>query len=131
MGPAPTNSAGSAFTLDACRDIHAIAEDVVAVDNISNIDTDAKVDLYYRDRVSFGHLSLHGHRTDYGIYGACELHKHAIAGRLNDTAIVLGNSGIDDFAAVPLKGRQGADLVNFHQPRIAYDVRRQYRRHAW
>ena len=101
-----------AFTLDACRHIHAIAKDVVVVDDdVTDIDTDAKVDLYDRSLVSLDHLGLHGHRARYGIYDACKLHQHAVAGRLNDAAIVLGDSRIDDFTAVRLEGSKSADLV--------------------
>jgi hypothetical protein len=120
-----------AFTLDPRRDVNAVAKDIVAVDDdVADIDADTKVDLYYSAFVPFGHLTLHGRRTDYGIYDACELDQHAIASSLDDPTIVLGDSGINDFAAVRLQRRKGADFVNSHEPRITYDIRRQYRRQS-
>ena len=55
---------------------------------------------------------------------AGEFHQHAVAGGLDDAAVVLGDAGVDQFAAVRFERRERADLVGAHQPAVADHIRR-------
>ena len=52
------------------------------------------------------------------------------AGGLNDTAMMLGDGGIDDLASVHLQGSERADFVSAHQSRVPGDIGRQHRRQS-
>jgi len=62
--------------LQACRDIHTVAEDVVFLnDHVAQVDADAKLDpLGGRDgRIALGHAALHIHRAAHRINHAGEV----------------------------------------------------------
>jgi hypothetical protein len=61
------------------------------------------------------------------VYSTGELDQHSVPGRLNDPAVMLGNCWIDDLAPQGFQGRQSADLVGAHQPRVTRDISRQDR----
>ena len=85
------------------RNIHAIAEDVVLLnDHIAEVDADAKLDpLGSRNGgVAPGHPPLHLNRTAHGVDDALELGKETIAGVLYDPAPVLRDLRIDQFPEV-------------------------------
>jgi len=48
-------------------------------------------------------LTLHGHGASHGIDGARELDQHAVAGHLDNAAVMGGNRGIDDLAPMRFK----------------------------
>lgn len=88
---------GTALIFNAWRDIDAVAEDILAVNNyVANVDADAKGNLLGVIGVVLRHLALHVDRASHGFDGTRELDQHAIAGGLDDTALVLGNGGIDN-----------------------------------
>ena len=83
------------------RDIHPVAVDVVALDDdVAEVDADPEYDpLVFRDRdVALGHPALHRDRAGDGLDDAREFDQDAVAGRLDDAALVLGDLGIDQFA---------------------------------
>ena len=53
---------------------------------------------------------------------ARELDQDAVAGGLDDAALVLGDVRIDQVAAMRLEPRQGAGFVLAHQPAVAGDI---------
>src|SRR5438874_9127124 len=110
---------------EPCGDVDAVAVDVVAVDDhIAEIDPDPEFDaLGRRDaRAPFAHRFLHLGRAAHRVDDAAELDQHAVAGSLDDAAIVLGDTRIDKLGPQRLESRQGAFLVRPHQPRVAGDI---------
>jgi hypothetical protein len=115
------------LVLDPCRNIDSVPEDIVGVDDdIADIDPDAERYRRNESLVPFGHLALHDHRAGNGVDGAGEFHEHTIARRLDDAPVVIGDSGIDDFAAMRLQRCQRPNFVSAHQPRITGYISRQY-----
>ena len=76
------------------------------------------------------HRALYFDRAAGRIDGAGELDQHAVAGRLDDAAVMRGNTGIDQGLPEYLQLGQRALLVTAHQPAIAGDVSRQHRRQS-
>src|SRR6516165_3563836 len=112
--------------LKPCRNVDAIAKNVIAVDDdVADIDADAEADLLFCDLTCLRHLALNGHGAVHRVYGAGELNKHPIAGRLDDTAFVFGNSGIDNLTAERLQRCQRAYLIDADQSGITRDISRQ------
>jgi hypothetical protein len=89
-----------AFILNARCNIDAIAKDVVAVDDdIANVDSNPELDAELRPLGrSCRHLLLNRNRASHGIDGARELDQHAVAGSLDNTALMGGDCRIDDLA---------------------------------
>ena len=87
-------------SLDPRRDVDAIAEDVVIVENdVPDVDSDAKLDstILRQDGVPLSHTTLHFDRAPHRIDGAAKLHKHAISGGLDHTTAVFGYLGVNKF----------------------------------
>jgi hypothetical protein len=68
--------------------------------------------------VPLGHRSLHLDRTAHRIDDARKLHQQAVAGGLDDAAMVLGDLRIDELMAQRFEAFERAFLVRPHQPRI-------------
>src|SRR5262249_6426745 len=117
-----------AFSLDPCGYVDAIAKDIVTVDDdVSDVDADAKGDLWRPIDGTVCHLGLDRHRAGNRVHSAGELDEHAVAGGLDDAPFMLGDDRIKDFAPDRLQSRKGTDLVGTHKPRIASDISRQHR----
>ncbi len=119
--------------LEPRRDIDAVAENIVVVeDDVADMDADAKLDpeLGRHVDIPLRHRALHFHRTARRIDGAGELDQHAVAGGLDDAAVMRGDAGIDQGLPEHLQLGQRALLVTAHQPAIAGDVSRQHRRQS-
>ena len=87
------------------RHVDAVAVDVVVVaDDVADIDADAKFDAPVRRHigVALDHAALNVDGAAHGVDDADEFHQHAVAGRLDDTAAVLGDLGVDQFLAMRL-----------------------------
>src|SRR5262249_45937223 len=107
------------------RDIHAVAKDVTILDyNIPYIDTDAKLDaLLVRDRgITVGHAGLHLGRAAQRIDDAGKLDQEPVACRLDEPAVVRGDSRIDQFSPDSPEPGEGAAPVRPHQARIPCHV---------
>ena len=118
-------AAGLAQRLKPRRDVHAVAKDIVAVDDdVADIDANAEDDtLVLRHRpVARDHAALDADSAADGIDDAGELHQHAVTCGLDDAAVVPGDVGIDQFAAVRLERTQRCDLIGAHQPAVADDI---------
>jgi hypothetical protein len=87
--------------LQPCRDVDAVAVNVAAVgDHVAEIDPDAKSEapLLGEIQIAVGHRALNfagaAHRVDH----AGEFRQHAVAGGLDDPAMMLADLRIDQFA---------------------------------
>ena len=105
-GRRDADAAGFSDALQPRRDIGAVTEDVVAVDNdVADIDPDPVPDLRADcARCQLRHCPLNCNGASHGIDGACELDQHAVAGRLDDPALVPGDCGINEFTSDDLQG---------------------------
>ena len=78
--------------------------------------------------VALDHAGLHldgaAHRVDH----AAELDDRAVAGALDDAAVMRGDGGIDQIAPQSPEPRQRAFLVGAGEPAVADDIRDQDRR---
>ena len=119
------DAAGLGEHLETRRDVDAIAEDVVLLDDdVAQIDADAELDPPRRRHIGIAprHPPLHFGRARHRINDAVEFHQHAVAGGLDDAAAVLGNRGIDELEPVGLQAGKRPRLVNLHQPAVADHV---------
>ena len=83
----------------ARRDIDAVAEDIVVVDDdVADVNADAKFDprVLRHVGVLLGHGALDFDRATRRIDGAREFDQHAVAGGLDDAAAMRGDGGIDE-----------------------------------
>jgi len=76
-------------------------------------------------RVPLGHRLLHRDRAAHRIDDAGEFHQHAVAGGLDDAALVLGDLRVDQLAAEGLEAREGAGLVLAHEPAVSRNIGRE------
>src|SRR5271165_21112 len=117
---ADTARLGQAF--EPGGNIDAVAKDVAVLDDdIADIDADAELDAAVRWHrcIAFGQrCCLHLCRAAERVDDAGELDQKAIAGRLDDPALMVGNSRIDHLGAERLGPAERAFLVRSHQPRI-------------
>jgi len=115
------HSAGIGQRFDTCGDVDTVAIEVVALDDhIAEINPDAQFDAAVRrdTRIPLGHRLLHRDRAAHRIDDAGKLHQEAVAGGLNDAALVLGDLRIEKLAAQRFEAFKRALLVRSHQPRI-------------
>jgi hypothetical protein len=93
------NATGLGHALEARRHIHAIAEDVSAVENdVTDVDADSELDaLVGREiLVAFGHAALNVECATQRVHDAAELDQHAVTGGVDHPPAVLGNAGIEN-----------------------------------
>src|SRR6266516_3448575 len=101
-----TNAAGLGKTLQPCRHVHAIPENVTTIEHdIPDIDADAKLDplLLRHIRVALGHSPLDIKGTTHRVHNAAELGQQPVAGVLDNSPTVLSNLGVDEGAQVILE----------------------------
>ncbi len=114
-------SAGIGQGFDPRGDVDAVAVEVVGLDDhVAEIDADAQFDAVVRrdTGVSLGHRLLHRDRAAHRIDDAGKFDQQAVAGGLDDAAMVLGDFRIKELAAQRLEAFERAFLVRPHQPRI-------------
>src|SRR5262249_44141855 len=75
-----------------------------------------------RPRIALGHATLDGDRTGDGLNDARELDEDAITGCLDDAALVFGNLGVDEFAAMCSEPCESAGFVLSHKAAISGDI---------
>ncbi len=130
---AEADPAGLGQGFEPGRDVDPIAEDVAILDDdVADIDAHAKFDAASgRDRgVAGDHRALHLDRATHRVDDAGKLDEEAVAGRLDDAAPMFGDLLIAELAANGAQRRERPFLVLAHQPRIAGDIGRQYRRQS-
>jgi hypothetical protein len=110
--------AGFRYRLQPCRDVDAVAVNVVVIRNdISEIDPDTEgyvLVLGYR-RIAVDHSALHLDGAAHRIDDARKFHQHAVAGSLNDPPAMLPYLRIDEFSAVRLQRVKGALFISSHE----------------
>ncbi len=92
------DAAGIGQRLQTRRHIDAVSENVIAIENdVADIDADAEFDALVRRNlgVTLGHAALDIDRATDGVDHAHEFHEHSIARRLDDSAAMFGDLGID------------------------------------
>ncbi len=102
--------------------VDAVAENVVAVDDdVADIDADPENDpLVVRDvRIAPQHRALHFHGKRDSIDHAGEFEQHAVAGGLDDAAVMLRYRRVDQLPAMRLQRGERTDLVDAHQATVA------------
>ena len=100
-GVGEEHATGRRLTFEPRRDIDAIAEDVVAVDDdVAEIDADTKGNRFVirTPAVPLGHRLLYGDRALHRIDGAGELDQRAVAHHLHDSPAVRGDGRIEELA---------------------------------
>ena len=113
-------------TLQPRGDIDAVAHQIAVglLDNVAEMNADAKFDaLVERDPcVALDHGVLHFDCAAHRVDDAAKLDDAAVAGALDDAAMVHGDRGIDQIAAQRAQSRQGSIFVCPGKPRIADHV---------
>ena len=124
--------AGLGDPLQPRGDVDAVAHQIAValLDDVAQMNADAKFDaLVGRDaRVALDHGVLHFERAAHRVDDAAELDDAAVAGALDDAAVVHGDCGIDQIAAQRAQSRQGSIFVRAGQPAITDHIRDQNRR---
>jgi len=131
---APTETPRKSAIADAERralpgrsgDIDAFSHQIAVrlFDDVAQMNAEAELDatLGRRASVALDHAVLHldpaAHRVDY----AAELNDAAVAGALDDAAVMSGDGGIDEVATEAPQARQGAILVRRGEPAITDDI---------
>jgi hypothetical protein len=83
------------------RDVDALAVNVIAIgDHVAEIDADAKSEapLLGEVQIAVGHPALNFAGAAHRIDDAGEFRQHAVAGGLDDPAMMLADLRIDQFA---------------------------------
>jgi hypothetical protein len=122
------DAAGLGQPFQPCRDIDAIAEDVAILDDhVALVNTDPPLDpLVFRGiGISLGHLVLDRNRTCDGLNDAQKLAQDAVAGRLENAALMLGDLRVNQFAAQRLDACQRAGLILTHESAVSRDIGRE------
>ncbi len=98
----------------------------VLEDDVAKIDSDAELDtpIVRHVRVAPSQALLDLDRGTHGIGHTVKLDQQAVAGRLDDTAMVPFDHGINQLDAVRSETGKRAAFVHFHEPTVADHVRR-------
>ena len=126
-----TDRARLGDALKARRDIDAVAHQVAValLDHVAEMDADPKFDaLVRRDlSVALDHRPLDFNGAVHCVDDAAELDDAAVAGALDDAAVMHRDGRVDQVAAQRPQPRQNPVLVGSGKPRIADDVGHQDR----
>ena len=121
-----TDRAGLRDAFEPRGDIDAVAHQVAValLDDVAEMNADAKFDaLVGRDaRVALDHGVLHFDRAAHRVDDAAELDEAAVAGALDDAAMMHGDGGINQIAAQRAQPRQSSILVRPREPAVADDI---------
>jgi hypothetical protein len=74
-------------------------------------------------RVALDHGVLHFERAAHRVDDAAELNHAAIAGALDDPAMMHGDCGVNQIAAQRTQSRQSSIFVHAREPAIADHIR--------
>ena len=120
-----TNAARLGERFQTGGDIDTIAKDVVVLDNhIAEVDADAELNPSRRRdiRVASRHPALDLGSAQDRIDNALEFDQHAVAGGLDNAAVVLCDGRIDELDPMGLETGERPRLVDLHQPAKADHV---------
>jgi len=92
--------------------------------HVAKVDPDAKLDPFFLrgSPITLGHPALDLHAAPHRVHHARELREEAVAGGLDDAAMVLGDLGFDELPEVRPQPLVRALLIRAHQPRIPRHV---------
>jgi hypothetical protein len=128
-----TDRARLADALKPGGDVDTIAHQIAVrlFDHVAEMDADAELDaaIFRHADVALDHAALHLDGATHGVDDAAELDEAAVAGALDDAAVMRGDGGIDEIATEAPQARQGAILVGCGEPTVADDVGDQDCRH--
>ena len=98
-----TDRPGLADAFEPSRDIDPVAHEIAValLDNVAKMDADAKLDALVgrHASVALDDGSLHLDCAAHGVDHAAELDDAAVAGALDNAAVVGGDGGVDEIAA--------------------------------
>jgi hypothetical protein len=120
-----------ANALEPRRDIDAVAHEVAValLDHVAQVNADAKFDAFFGRQagVALDHAGLHFDRAPYSVDHAAELDDRAVAGALDDSAVMDSDGRVDKVAGQRGQPRQRALFVGTGEPAIPDDIRNQNR----
>jgi len=103
--------------------------DVVVIrdDDVAEVDADPEYDLLFlgRPSIALSHPPLHRNRASDGLNDTRKFYQDAVAGRLDDAALMFGDLRVDKFPAMGSEPGKSASLVLAHQPRVSDDIGRE------
>ena len=111
--------------LQARGDVDPVSVDIVSVNNdVAEIYANAKPNsLCFRGAlIVASHSPLDRGRTLDGVDDACELNQRAVTHELDDAAMELFYSRINQFPTAGLQPRQRADLILPHEAAVANHI---------
>src|SRR5712672_1210015 len=79
------------------------------------------VTVFWKRCVGLGQCTLSLHGAADGIHRAAKLRKHTVSRGIGDSASMVRNQPIQDFAARS-EGIKGSDLIGSHEPAVALDI---------
>ena len=127
-----TDRARLGDALNPRRDIDAVAHQVAVafLDHVAEMDADPKFDaLVRRDpSVALDHRPLDFNGAVHCVDDAAELDNAAVAGALDDPAMMHGDGRVDQIAAQRPKPSENPVLVRARKPRVADHVGHKDRR---
>jgi hypothetical protein len=115
--PADTDAPRFRQPLQPCRNIDAVAKDVVLFNNhIAEVDPDAEPDptFFWHVRFAVNHPALDLHGAADGIDDTRKLRKQTVAGVLYDPAPVLGDFRLNQLAKMSLEAFVRSFLIRPH-----------------
>ena len=115
------DAAGFRYAFEPGRDIHAVAQDVIAFDqHVAQIDADAKQHppVLLNTRITVRHEFLDRYPALDRGYDRGKLRQHAVAGALDNPAPRAGDDRIDG-GSMRAKSQRRARLIDTHQPAVA------------
>ena len=116
------DAAGIRQRLDPGGDIHAIAIDVVAIDDdVTDIDADPELypTVFGAVRIAFANLLLDLDRAGDSVHGARELHQRAVTHEFDRPARMGRDQRIDEVAPDGLQTGERPGLVDTHEARVS------------
>ncbi len=123
--PADADPAGIGQPLQPRRDIDAIAEDVVSVDDdVTDVDTDAKLDPLLGGHlgIALGHATLHVDRAADRVDHTGKFQQQAVARGLDDAATVLSDRRVKEFLPMRLQSGQCGTVVATHEQGVTHHI---------
>jgi hypothetical protein len=124
-----TNATGLRNSLQTRCHIHAIAENVISIDDdIADIYAYPELDalLIWHLGIALGHPALDIKSAAQCVHYAAKLSQHPVPGVLDDPATVFSDLGIDKSAQMGLKLNVRALFVRTCQPAVAGHIGGQY-----
>ena len=127
-----TDRAGLSDAFQPRSDVDPVAHEVAValLDHIAHMDADAEFDapVGRHAGIAFDHRVLQFDGAAYCVDDTAEFDDAAVAGALDDAAMMDGDRGVDQVAAKRSEPSEDAILVRPGEPAVADDVRHEDRR---